>query len=136
MPDSENSQSRKKLLALAIARGTSIAAWAHKNNVPKQTANRWASEPRVRATAESCRRRALDRAIGRMTRHVAWAADQIAELATDADSQSVQLAALRAIFSNMMAVSEFAALEERMTQIEEQLRLRSQRGSDQRGRSH
>jgi hypothetical protein len=57
-----------------------------------------------------------------MTRRVAWAADQIAELATDADSQSVQLAALRAIFSNMMAVSEFAALEERMTQIEEQLR--------------
>ena len=41
----------------------------------------------------------------------------------DADSQSVQLATrLRAIFSNMMAVSEFAALEERMTQIEEQLR--------------
>ena len=122
MPDSENSQSRKKLLALAIARGTSIAAWAHKNNVPKQMANRWASEPRVRATAESCRRRALDRAVDRMTRHVAWAADQIAELATDADSQSVQLAALRAIFSNMMAVSEFAALEARMTQIEEQLR--------------
>jgi hypothetical protein len=57
-----------------------------------------------------------------MTRRVTWAANQIAKLATDADSQSVQLAALRAIFSNMMAVSEFARLEERMTQIEEQLR--------------
>jgi len=40
-------------------------------------------------------------------------------------SESVRLAALRAIFAEMMAASEFAGLEECMTQIEEQLRDRT-----------
>jgi hypothetical protein len=122
MPCSENSQSRKNQLALVIAQGTSIAVWAHTNNVPRRTANRWASQPKVRAAVESYRRRALDRAIGRMAKRVTSAADGIAKLAKDAVSESVRLAALRAIFSSMTAVSEFAGLEERMTQIEEQLR--------------
>ena len=52
---------------------------------------------------------------------VNWAADGIAKLAENAASESVRLAALRAILSDMMAVSEFAGLEDRMTQIEEQL---------------
>jgi hypothetical protein len=122
VPFSENSRSRKAQLAIAIGQGTSITAWARKNHVPRRTANRWASEPKVRAAVESCRRRALDRAIGRLAKGVTWAADGIAKLAKDAVSESVRLAALRAIFSSMTAVSEFAGLEERMTQIEEQLR--------------
>ena len=123
MPDPENvSQNQKSQLAVAIAQGMTVAAWARKNNVPRRTAFRWASEPKIRASVESARRRALDRAVGRMAKHVTWAADGIARLAKNADSESVRLAALRAIFSNMMAVSEFAGLEERMTQIEEQLR--------------
>jgi hypothetical protein len=122
MPSPENAQSRKTQLALAIAHGTSVAAWARKNNVPRRTANRWASEPKVRAAVESCRHRALDRAVGRMAKSVTSAADGIAKLAKDAVSESVRLAALRAIFSNMMAVSEFAGMEQRMIHIEEQLR--------------
>ena len=46
---------------------------------------------------------------------VTWAADGIAKLAENAESESVKLAALRAILSDMMAVSEFAGLEDRMT---------------------
>jgi hypothetical protein len=91
-------------------------------DVPRTTAFRWAREQQVRAAVEFYRRRALDRAVGRMAKHVDWAAGGIAKLAIDAVSESVKLAALRAIFSNMMAVCEFTALEARMTQIEEQLR--------------
>ena len=126
VPSSENSPSLKAQLALAIAQGTSIAVWARKNNVPRRTATRWASEPKVRAAVESCRRRALDRAIGRLAKRVTWAADGIAKLARDAVSESVKLAALRAIFSNMMAVSEFDGLEQRITEIEEQLHERTE----------
>jgi len=57
-----------------------------------------------------------------MAKRVTSAADGIAKLSKDAVSESVKLAALRAIFSNMMAVSEFASMEQRMTHIEEQLR--------------
>ena len=83
--------------------------------------HRQAREPEVRAAVESDRRRAVDRAIGRMARRVTRATDGIAKLAKGAESESVKLTALRAILSDMMAVSQFAGLEQRMTEIEEQL---------------
>jgi hypothetical protein len=126
VPSPENFQSRKSQLALAIAQGTSITAWARKNDVPNRTAFRWATEPKVRAAIDSYRRRALDRAIGRLAKRVTWAADGIVKLAKDADSESVKLAALRSIFSNMMAVSEFSGLEDRITKIEERLHDRTE----------
>ena len=49
-------------LALAIAGGESIAAWAKKNDVARSTAFRWASDPKVRGEAEATRRRALGQA--------------------------------------------------------------------------
>jgi len=124
MPE-ERPRSPKTELALAIANGTSVSAWARGNEVPKRTAYRWAGEPKVRAAVESYRRRAVGRAIGRMARRVTWATDGIAKLAQGAESESVKLTALRAILSDMMAVSQFARLEQRMTEIEEQLHERT-----------
>jgi hypothetical protein len=123
VPNPEKSrQSQRTQLAVAIAERMSVAAWARTNNVPKRTAFRWAREAKVRASVDFCRRRALDRAIGSMAKHVNWAANGIVTLARSANSESVRLAALRAVFSNMMAISEFAGLEGRMAQIEEKLR--------------
>ena len=48
-----------------------------KTTEPTRTAHRWASEPKVRVTVESCRRGALDRAIGRTAKRVTGAADGI-----------------------------------------------------------
>ncbi len=102
-------------------RALPIAKWAKNHNVPRRTAYRWASEPKVRAEVERARRRALDRAVGRMSDRATWAAKNIVKLGETAASESVRLAALRAILSDMMAVSKFGTLEDRMTQIEEQL---------------
>jgi len=52
MPE-ERPRSRKTELALAIANGTSVTAWARGNQVPKRTAYRWAGEPKVRAAGSS-----------------------------------------------------------------------------------
>ncbi|MGP0064433.1 MAG: hypothetical protein ACLQGP_12650 [Isosphaeraceae bacterium] len=93
--------------------------------MPKRTAYLWAKQPKVKKAIESCRSRAVDRAIGRMASHATWAADGIVKLAKEAGSESVQLSAFRAILSDMMAVSHFAGLERRMSQIEEQLRDRT-----------
>jgi len=60
-----------------------------------------------------------------MARRVTWATDEIAKLAKGAESESVKLTALRAILCDMMAVSQFAGLEQRMTEIEEQLHERT-----------
>ena len=121
-------QRQKSQLAIAIASGTSVTKWAKLNNVPLRTAYRWARDPDVRDKVDKCRRHALDRAIGTFSRRVNWAARGITKLADAATSESVRLAAFRTIFSNMMSVSEFAELQDRMTQLEEQLDERERAG--------
>jgi hypothetical protein len=125
-PRPENSTlSPKGQLAIAIARGSSASKWAAANQVPKRTAQKWAREPKVRAEVERIRRRAPDRTVGRMTNGLNWATQGIFDLAKGAASESVKLAALRAVVSDMMAVSKFGGLEDRMTKIEEKLDART-----------
>ena len=112
----------KTKLALAMAEGVAIAASARANKVPKRTAYFWAKQPQVLEAVATYRRRAVDRAIGLMSKRVTWAADGITKLAKTAESESVRLSALRAIMADMMAISNYAGLERRMAQIEEQLR--------------
>jgi hypothetical protein len=67
---------------LQLRRARRSRCGAQKNNVPARTAFRWARQPNIRTSVESSRRRALDRAVGRMARHVTWATDGIANLAS------------------------------------------------------
>ena len=117
---------RKKInLALAVAEGESIAAWARQNGVPERTAERWAQDRNVRREVDACRRRALNQAIGRLTGMATNAVDGIANLAQGADSESVQLRAWRGVLADLMSVSKFSVLEYRMTEIEEKLSARA-----------
>jgi hypothetical protein len=110
-------------LAAAMAEGKSSAEWASANGVAGRAAQRWANEPEVRAEVESIRRGTLDRAVGQMSKRVPWAIEQIAELGATAKSESVKLAALRSILSDMIAVSDFTGLEERIAKLEEHDRV-------------
>ncbi len=118
-------KNQKTQLALAIARGESITAWARRNEVPLRSAFRWAKDPKLRGAVEALRRRALDRAIGRMAGLAVKAVEGIARLTKDAASESVQLRACRAILADQMAVAKFSNLEQRMVEIEEQLQERT-----------
>jgi hypothetical protein len=118
MSDQEIPLSKQDQLALAIARGTSVTLWSRANQVPRRTAFRWASDPKVRDVVETCRRRARDRAIGRMARRATWASDQFAMLAKTAESEPVKLRALRSIFSDVLAVSKGPDLKSRLAEIE------------------
>jgi hypothetical protein len=124
--DKEVRRHKKINLALAIAEGESIIAWAPENGVPERTAFRWAQDPKVRREVEACRRRVVNQAIGRLTGMTTKAADGIVTLARDADSESVQLRAWRAILADMIAVSKLSDLEFRMSEIEEQLDKRAE----------
>jgi hypothetical protein len=120
MPE-ESPKGLKTQLALALAQGAKVSGWAHTNEVARRTAYRWASDPKVRRTVEAIRRRAIDRAVGLMAAHATSAAKGIVALAQSAQSESVQLSALRAILRDMMSVSRYTGLEARMNQIEEQI---------------
>ena len=117
----ESRKSSKAQLALAIGNGVAIAAWARANEVPAPTAFRWARDPMVRKTVESYRRRAIDQAVGRMTKQSTLAADGIITIAKEATSDSVRLRAFRAIFSDTITISKYSGLEARMCEIEEKL---------------
>ncbi len=93
--------------------------------MPKRTAYRWSKEPEVKSAVGSYRGRIVDRAVGRFATRSTWAVNEITTLAKRAESESVQLGALRAILSNLIAVSRFAALEQSITEIKEQLRARA-----------
>jgi hypothetical protein len=108
-------------LQLILAQGFSVTAWARGAGVPRRTAYRWASQRKVRAAVAACRRRALDQAVGVMSRNATWAADQIVKLGESASSESVKLSALRAVLNQTITVSKFAGLEERLTEVEEKL---------------
>jgi hypothetical protein len=117
--DSEVRQCKKAKLALAIARGESISAWARQNEVPERSAYRWAKDPKVTRAVEACRRRYLGQAIGRLAKLASKAADTIAKLAEGAQSEEVQLKAARAILADQMAVAKFSNLEQRIAELEE-----------------
>src|SRR5438128_2490055 len=118
MSEAEIVLTKQDQLALAIARGNSVAAWARHNDVPRSTAFRWAKEQGVRRLVSDCRRRALDRALGRMASHSGWAVKAIIQLAGTSKSDSVKLTALRALLRDQMEVSQHTELEYRMCEIE------------------
>jgi len=121
----ESTNSQKMLLAAAIAEGTAVEKWASSNGVPERTAYHWAAQPEVRAEVESIRRRALEEATGRLAKRTTWAVDGIVELGGNAGSESVRLSALRAVMSDFIAVSKFAGLEQRVTELEQQFQQRT-----------
>jgi hypothetical protein len=114
-------QELKIQLALAIAEGKSAATWARKHHRPRSTAYRWAADPQVRCLVQSCRRRSLQRALGRTTRRATRARDEIAKLAAGAESDPAKLRALRSILADAIPVSKFSDLNRRMAAIEHEL---------------
>jgi hypothetical protein len=112
-------------LALAVAEGESIDAWAKENGVSERTAFYWAKDPKVRREVVACRRRALNQAIGRLTGIAMNAAAGIVSLAQEAEAESVTLWAWRAALADQMAVSRFSDREYPMAEIEERLRERT-----------
>jgi hypothetical protein len=113
-----NNQNQKASLALAMAGGQTVAAWAKANDVHRRTAHTWSKSPEVRELVGRIRRKAIDRAVGRLSRHASAAAERIAKLAQGAASESVQLQAARAVLADLMTVSNYADLEERLAALE------------------
>ncbi len=121
----EQRQNRKSQLARAIAKGQSVAEWTRHSGVAERTAYRWAKEAKFKAVVNSHRRRAIDQSVGRLTAKLASAADAIVNLSETARSESVRLSASKAMFANVVAMSKYTGLEERITELEEQFHART-----------
>jgi hypothetical protein len=114
----ESKKSTKGHLAVAIGSGVSITAWARANGVPRATAFRWAKERAVRKGIESFRRRTVEQALGRLHKKMTGAVDTITKLSREGDCEAIRLKASRAVIAEIIAVSKYSVLEERMTELE------------------
>jgi hypothetical protein len=115
-------ESKKLLLAAAIARGLQVRSWAKKHGVPERTAYRWAADPKMRSEVQAMRRRMLDRIAGAMTVRCGFALKGIVGLAEYAESETVKLNALKTILTDSMRIAKYSDLEVRMAEFEEELR--------------
>jgi hypothetical protein len=121
-----NNKNRKADLAMALASGGTVTAWAAANPaVKKRTAYSWSRSREVLDQVEAIRRAALEQAIGRLSTNATDSAEEIARLAKEAASESVRLQAARAVLAELMTVSNYAALERRLAEIERRLQDRS-----------
>jgi hypothetical protein len=126
MYEEEISLNKRDQLALAIAQGNSIAGWARQNQVPESTAYKWSCDPDLRHRVRDLRRRYFDRTHGWLSVHSLWAVKGVKKLAEAAENESIQLRARRAILHDLMKVTEFADMEDRVESIEEEIRVRNE----------
>ncbi|MFO0889894.1 MAG: hypothetical protein U0790_12225 [Isosphaeraceae bacterium] len=108
-------------LALAIASGESVAAWCRRTGTATRTARTWAALPETKEKVREIRSRMVDEAIGRLTALVGEAVIGIGKL-TRAESESVRLAACRAILSDLLVIKSHAELESRIADLEAAVR--------------
>lgn len=117
MPSQRN-EHRMNSLAFAVAAGRSVSGWCGEHEIPKRTAYDWTKRPEFKAMVTAHRRRLMDAGLGKLTRHIGKAVEVIADLAAKAESESVRLAAARAILSELVAISNFADMEARIAELE------------------
>ena len=119
-----NNESQKSALGLlAMAAGTSVPAWAKENQVAKGHCLHLVAKRGRPSWSPAHRRRAMDIcAVGRLARNATAAAAQIARLARKATSEAVRLQASRAVLAELMAISNYATIEDRLAEVERKLR--------------
>jgi hypothetical protein len=77
-------------LALAVAGGSSVSKWARENNVLIRTASGWAVTQEFKTLVKDHRRRLVDAAIGRLTKHIGVAVGEIARLVKHGQTDAIR----------------------------------------------
>lgn len=105
-------------LVIAVASGVSVSAWCRTHKTARSTVAKWQSKPEFASDVQACRRRMLDRVVGKFKRAVNRAADGMIKLAASASSEATKLAAQRAVLENLVQIREFAELNQRLDDLE------------------
>lgn len=104
-------------LALAVARGSSLASAARSLDVPLRTAQRWAGDPTFPARVVLIRREILSESIGVMTFLTVKAAEKLDGLLDSADEE-IRLKAVRAVYADFLSVHTYSDLAARLDALE------------------
>jgi transposase len=112
-------QGRVDQLAVHVARGLSVRGAAKHLGVSDSTAARWAATPGFDATVRRLRAKAIDRAVSILSSNAAKAALTLVRACGKGKPDNIQVAAARAILTDLMAVQDHAEILERLEQLEQ-----------------
>jgi hypothetical protein len=105
-------------LALALAEGSSVVDLAKKNDIKIRTAYAWSSRPGVRARAAKLRSRAVDRAVGVLSKTAVYAAATLGSLLKEEHPPMIRLNAATRVLSSLIDVQAHADLSIRIAELE------------------
>jgi hypothetical protein len=120
-------QTRSGPLALWVAAGGQISTWCHDHGIPRGTAYDWSKRAEFRRMVEDYRRRAVDRAIGKMARQLIKAVEMIVHLIEQGQKDSIKLAAARILIDKLLDVQCHAELKAELRQLNDRLAVQEER---------
>jgi hypothetical protein len=94
-----------RLLALAVARGRSVAEWASESDVDLETAQQWSELPEFREQVDKYRLEHADRMVAKIGQRAERAIDRLVELSEINDKPSVSIRATEAILDQWIALT-------------------------------
>jgi hypothetical protein len=114
-------QAMRKQLALWVAAGGKITDWCRENAVCLKTACTWSGSDAFRREVAAHRRRAADRAIGRMARHLGKAVGKIDRLIEQGRDDGAKLAAAGSLVGKVLDDRGHAELKARLRRLGERI---------------
>lgn len=105
-------------LALAVARGCSLASAARDASVPITTARRWADDPEFPRMVSRFRDQVITQAVGILAKLLTKASVKLGKLIDDPDSE-VSLKACRAVNADFQTLHSYADLSRRLDDLEQ-----------------
>ncbi len=114
-------------LALFIAAGGRVASWCESHEVARGTAYHWYRTDAFRQLVDEFRRRAVDRAIGKMAKNIGKAVEKIVKLVEDGESQAIQLSAAKSLIDKLVHVQNHAEMKDELRRLDDRLAAQEQR---------
>jgi hypothetical protein len=117
MAHGKHPKQRREHLALHVACGGSVAAFSRDQEIPRRTCYLWTKEAGFAQKVSGYRDKILDKLVGRLAKLGGKAVAGIGVLATKGESESIRLAACRAILSDLISIGNYQASARQITEL-------------------
>ena len=120
-------KSRHRDLALFVAAGGKVSTWCKTENVAKGTAYGWYRSGAFKQLVAEFRRRAVDRAIGKMAKNLGKAVGKIVKLIEEGESQSIQLSAAKSLIDKLVFIQDHTEVQDELRRLDERIATQEER---------
>jgi hypothetical protein len=133
MPNGPHNRAKLEHLAMFLAAGGSVAAFAREHEIPRRTCYLWTKSEGFQTKVRDYRSKIIDKLVGSLARLGKSAVRELGVLAKGAESEAVRLQACRAILSDMINVGTYASVSRQFDEMAARIDIleRATNGQDQ-----